>query len=81
MHGRLESQSKTQPGPQGASAGLSKVRLSRPKPRSKGPARRCVATEYRVQADLPALLPVTEAELELLERELLPFIAGILRTA
>jgi len=32
-------------------------------------------------ADFPALLPVTEAELELLEREVLPFIAGILRTA
>ena len=80
MRGRLET-TETRPGAQGASAGPSKVHPSRPGPRSKGPARRCVATEYRVLADFPALVPVTEAELELLERELLPFIEGILRGA
>ncbi len=77
MCGRLETP-ETQPGPQGVSPGSSKVRPSRPKPISKGPARR--TTEYRVLADFPSPLPVTEAELDLLERELLPFITGILGT-
>lgn len=37
------------------------------------------AAENNVLVDLPALLPVTEGELDLLERELLPFIGDILR--
>ena len=35
---------------------------------------------YKVIADLPDLLPVTEAELELLESELADFIAELLKT-
>jgi hypothetical protein len=35
---------------------------------------------YKVIADLPDLLPVTEGELELLEAELADFIAELLKT-
>lgn len=41
--------------------------------------RRRKASEYKVISDLPAVLPVTEAELELLEAELADFIAELLR--
>lgn len=36
--------------------------------------------EYKVIIDLPAPLPVTDAELDLLESELSDFIADLLRT-
>jgi hypothetical protein len=36
-------------------------------------------TGYRVISDLPDVLPVTEAELELLENELAEFIAELMK--
>lgn len=41
--------------------------------------RRRSPSDYKVITDLPAMLPVTEAELELLENELADFIAELLR--
>ncbi len=60
-------------------AGVLKTRPSRLKPASKGSGQPCPTAEYRVLIDLPCSLPVTEAELDLLEREVLPFIRDILR--
>lgn len=36
-------------------------------------------SDYKVITDLPAMLPVTEAELELLEAELADFIAELMK--
>ena len=37
------------------------------------------ANEYKVITDLPAVLPVTEAELDLLEAELADFVAQLMK--
>jgi hypothetical protein len=53
---------------------------SAPCPASETPAkRRRSPSEYKVITDLPAMLPVTEAELELLENELAEFIAELMK--
>lgn len=49
-----------------------------PAPQAPGKRRRS-ASEYKVVTDFPAVLPVTEAELELLERELADFIAELMK--
>jgi hypothetical protein len=41
--------------------------------------RRRSPSDYKVVTDFPAVLPVTEAELELLESELADFIAELLK--
>ncbi|MCC7045988.1 MAG: hypothetical protein IT562_04680 [Alphaproteobacteria bacterium] len=41
--------------------------------------RRRSTSEYKVITDLPPMLPVTEAELELLESELAEFIAELMK--
>jgi hypothetical protein len=41
--------------------------------------RRRSPSEYKVVTDFPAVLPVTEAELELLESELADFIAELMK--
>lgn len=41
--------------------------------------RRRSPSDYKVITDLPAMLPVTEAELELLEAELADFIAELMK--
>jgi len=41
--------------------------------------RRRSPSEYKVVTDFPAVLPVTEAELELLENELADFIAELMK--
>lgn len=49
-------------------------------PAPQAPAkRRRSPSEYKVITDLPAILPVTEAELELLESELAEFIAELMK--
>jgi hypothetical protein len=47
-------------------------------PETPARRRRC-PSEYKVVSDLPAILPVTEAELELLENELADFIAELMK--
>lgn len=47
-------------------------------PETPGKRRRS-ASEYKVITDLPPMLPVTEAELELLESELAEFIAELMK--
>ena len=53
------------------------------KPQSGGAASESRKTrpkaEYRVIVDLPDPLPITEAEIDLLERELADFLAELLR--
>ncbi len=51
-----------------------------PPPAIQTPARRSRSlSDYKVISDLPAMLPVTEAELELLESELADFIAELIK--
>lgn len=51
-----------------------------PRSASETPAkRRRSPSEYKVVTDFPAILPVTEAELELLESELADFIAELMK--
>jgi hypothetical protein len=49
-----------------------------PAPAASGKRRRS-PSDYKVISDLPAMLPVTEAELELLESELAGFIAELMK--
>ncbi len=44
-----------------------------------GRPRRHSACDYKVITDLPDLLPITEAELDLLETELADFIAELMK--
>jgi len=48
-------------------------------PETPSRPRRRSASEYKVVTDFPAVLPVTEAELELLESELAEFIAELMK--
>jgi hypothetical protein len=60
-------------GPPGAADTTPRSAPQTPAKRRRGPS------EYKVVTDFPAVLPVTEAELELLENELADFIAELMR--
>lgn len=51
---------------------------SSPTPQTPAKRRRSLS-EYKIVTDFPTVLPVTEAELELLENELAEFIAELMK--
>ena len=79
MYGQRKTKTEPRPATGGTAAGVSKAPSLAPRPRSKELGRSAAAAgEYKVLVDLPSPLSVTEAELDLLEREVLPFIGDIL---
>jgi len=68
VHGALDGELPAGGAVEGAAAVAPASRKSRQR-----------AEDYSVIVDLPDLLPITEAEIELLESELADFIAGLLK--